>query len=350
MSQVKSTQITVNYEPADGGEDCSGILFEVPNIEIVGGDEVEIRLWAGSPATIAPFYLLQGTRAMGAGENVTLPSGAFTETITFADSPTARTKWPVTSLVSIIAITAIPALSAVAGQNITNQFLFNLDVLTHKDGTQFSSALLVTYNVSQKVEINIDFAQTFKFQTEWPIANIVKIEAINEICAIDPLTGEVITWATKGQDVTSKFMKFNGSCIVQLDKIELYGSVKFSYNRVQYYKKWIWIVPTGSEGLYWFFIYKAGIVKNKFSISLPDLTEGIPEPRNIAINVFARTTDAAIPVAMVYIDGMYVGSTNVDGVIYVNGIMQGTHSLKITKPGFIDTDKDTLYNDELRVY
>jgi hypothetical protein len=109
-------------------------------------------------------------------------------------------------------------------------------------------------------------------------------------------------------------------------------------------------VPIGAEGLYWFFIYKGAIVHNKFSIELPDLTSGIPEPRNIVMKVIARGTDAIIPGASVYIDGMLAGTTDVSGIIYVDNIMQGTHALRITAVGYVDTDLDDLYNDEFVVY
>ena len=345
---TSTASINVEYG-SDSNNSCSGILFEVPNTEIVGGDSVEIRLWGGSFPILAPYYLVQGTDSMGIGSQVLLPSGSFSENISFADSPTARTTWPMSSLTSAITTAVIPGIAA-AGEDIKDLMIANNDVLTMKDNVSLTTILDVTYNVSQEVEVNIDFAETFQFQAEWPIAEILTIEALNEIVIINPTTGALETWATKGELITNKFMVLGGSCVKEIDSTKLYGSVKLRYNRVQYYKKWYWEVPVGQEGLYWFFIYKDGIVQNKFSIELPDLTEGIPEPRNIALTVYARASEALIVGAFVYIDEMYVGTTDKNGVLYVDGIMQGKHALRVSKIGFIDTDKDELYNDEFMVY
>lgn len=345
----KTAIVTVGYNTFSSDNDCSGVLFEVPNTQVVGGDNVEIRLWAGDFETLSPFYLMQGTSSMGPGQQVLLPSGNFTEDISFSNTPTARTTWSMSSLVSVIALAYVEGVAEV-NQDITSLFMGSSDLLTTIDNLLLTTTVRVTYVVSQAVNVNIDFAQTYNYQAEWPIANVISVVALNEICALDPQTGEVFTWAVRGEDVTARFIKFGGSCVRQVDDIELFGSVQLQYNRVAYYKKWYWPVPTGSEGLYWFFIYQGFTIKNKFSISLPDLTEGLPEPRNIAMTVLARGTDVLLVGAYVYIDDLYVGLTDDSGTIYVNGIMQGPHTLRVTKIGYIDTDKDALYNDEFTVY
>ena len=98
------------------------------------------------------------------------------------------------------------------------------------------------------------------------------------------------------------------------------------------------------------FIYRDGVPVNKFAIQMPDLTDGLPEPRNIAIRVVARDGGGALDLASVYIDGLFRGITDGEGVLTIDGIMTGSHSLKLTREGFVDSDLDNLYNDELMVY
>lgn len=276
MGTDKSTYIVVDYGIDVGEGECSGVLFEVPNTELVGGDVCEIRLWGLNSTSLSPYYLMQGTTSMGSGESIVL--------------------------------------------------------------------------ANKVVSVVIDFAETFSYQCEWPVDSIVSVIALNEIVILDDITGDVVTWASKGDNITSRFAVKGQSCITQVGEVELYGSVTLTFNAGTFYKRWYWPIPTGAQGLYWFFIYKDDVATNKFSIQLPDLADGTAELRNIAITVFARDSEAQIEGAYVYIDGLMVGQTDSAGVVLVEGILQGTHSLKIIADGFLDTDIDGLYNDELRVY
>jgi len=272
---IKTAELLVNYGITASSE-CGGVLFEVPNIQLVGGDSCEIRLWGLNSESLTPYYLMKGTSSMGSGEMILLEEKIIT--------------------------------------------------------------------------INIDFAETYQHQCEWPIESIRKVTALNEICIIDPVTQEIISWASEGDTITNQFTRYGESCLRHIDKLEMFGSVVFEYDAGRYYKRWYWNIPVGKEGLYWFFIYKGGTVKNKFSIQLPDLTDGTLEAKDVALTVYARDSEAVIPGASVYIDDLLVGETDDVGTILVQGILQGTHTLKITATGFLDTDIDGLYNDELRVY
>ena len=153
---------------------------------------------------------------------------------------------------------------------------------------------------------NVDFAETWKHQAEFPIARIVNVEALSEILIIDN-QGNVVNYATIGEDITAQFSLHGYSCIKQKDKIKLYGSARITYERTPYYKRWYWTVPVGEEGTYWFFIYKAAILKNKFSIALPDLTSGAVEYRNITLYLVDRLTQVPLEGASIYLDALYKG-------------------------------------------
>jgi len=272
---TKSQTVQINYD-LDSSTDCSGELFEIPESEVVGGDTLEIRIWARALSLLTPYTLYKGTVSMGAGTEVTTTEDEITEVI--------------------------------------------------------------------------DFSETYKYQAEFPINSIVSIEAITEIVIIDPDTNDIINWATIGENVKAKFTLSGYSCIRELLNTPLYGSVRLVYKRPPYYKKWEWVIPTDAEGLHWFFLYKNGMVKNKFSVELPDLTASDTTLRNIALVISGRESGNPIPNASVTIDNVYQGVTDANGIILINDITQGTHTLLATASGYVDTDQDALLNDSFTVY
>jgi len=196
----------------------------------------------------------------------------------------------------------------------------------------------------------IDFAETFQHQLEYPVDSIVHVEAITEIVTVD-YDGIVVTWATKGEDITSRFARLGYSCIFALDRIPLYGSVRALCNRSPWKKYWPWTIPDGQEGLHWFFIYKENMVlDHKFSIELPDLAGTELAYRNITLKVVDKDTDAAVPDAAVTFDGLLIGTTDIDGKVYADEVKTGTHALLVTATGYLDTDADDLNNETVEIY
>lgn len=53
--------------------------------------------------------------------------------------------------------------------------------------------------------------------------------------------------------------------------------------------------------------------------------------------------------AKIYVDDKYKGVTGDDGVINLGELSVGTHTIKATKEGYTDSDKDTILNDEFVV-
>ena len=356
MAENKSITMRVEYGTDLGSTDCSGALFEIPNTEVVGGDAVYIRLWGMSFDMLAPYALVLGTDtdSMGAGVNTEIPLDDIIEMVNFGDSITSTTKWVIDSISAIIAVGDIldieDGIWAYGGADLLSQFTSSDNILSTVSAEAINGNIQVTYRSTQDVQELVDFTETESYQCEWPIHSIGRITAVNELIHIDEATGAVLSYAAQGEDVTDRFQRKGYSCIKVIDGTKLFGTVKLEYTRSPYYKLWQWTVPTGAEGQYWFFIYKDGFPINKFAIELPDLTTGLPEPRNVTIRVYARDGGASLDSAYVYLDGLFVGVTDEEGLLQVNGIMTGTHDIKVTRTGFIDSDLDELYNDKIEIY
>lgn len=75
---------------------------------------------------------------------------------------------------------------------------------------------------------------------------------------------------------------------------------------------------------------------------------GDPIPVNLLVKDFC--SDDNVDEVEVYLDGSYVGKTNMDGKIYLGELVpRSLHDLKMTKSGYIDSDLDVLHNDSFTV-
>ena len=256
-------------------QDCSGVLFEIPETEVVGGDQLEMQLWGNSLEILQDYALYKGTASMGAG-----------------------------------------AISTVE---------------------------------PEPMEEKMFFAESSKFQATYPIHEITSVETITEILHIGS-SGNPESWSPPEQLVTDRFHRHVYSCVKPLIDVDLYGSLLLNYTRTPYLKRWYWDIPVGQEGTHWFFIYKNSVLKNKFSIALPDLTEGVTGDKNIIIRVLAKGSNVLVEGAEVYVDDILMGVTNSEGELSIDDLAIGTHALRILAPGYMDTDIDTLYNDQFQVY
>jgi len=74
-----------------------------------------------------------------------------------------------------------------------------------------------------------------------------------------------------------------------------------------------------------------------------------PETREVYLTVRDACTRTIIPSVYVWVDGKYVGTTDLQGRIYLGKLKVGTHSLKMSKHGYQDSDSDTIANDSFTV-
>lgn len=354
---AQSVTLNVEYGVTTGDDECSGVLFEIPTTEVIGGDVIEIRLWGISKEILVPYSLRRGTVNLGLGTDKVMPVDDIVETVVFVNARSVNTIWVIDTLISVVADGLVtyddagtPTEWATDGEDKTSSFASSSNILNLLDIESLSGNFIVTYRSTSDVQELVDFAETSKFQCTWPMLDIQRVVALQELVKIDPVTGNVIRWCKEGQDVTSLFRRQGYSCLAVADNTALFGSVMLEYTRSPYYKVWEWEVPVGAQGQYWFFIYEGSLPKNKFSIEIPDLTEGLPEPRNIALKIVDRDSGNLLDGALVWIDEVYRGTTDANGVLFIDGIMTGSHTIRSTKTGFIDTDLDNLYNDTLEIY
>lgn len=75
---------------------------------------------------------------------------------------------------------------------------------------------------------------------------------------------------------------------------------------------------------------------------------GEPVPINLLVKDFC--SDEKIIDVEVYLDGVFIGTTGGTGKIYLGELIPSTqHNLKMTKTGYVDSDKDVLHNDTFTV-
>lgn len=94
------------------------------------------------------------------------------------------------------------------------------------------------------------------------------------------------------------------------------------------------------------FVVVMGEQKQSLSISIE---EGIG-PREYTLIVKDYCTDAIIPAATVFLDGVEIGDTDTSGRIDLGELNPGqTYQIKIVKTGYLDSDIDVIRNDEFTV-
>jgi len=142
------------------------------------------------------------------------------------------------------------------------------------------------------------------------------------------------------------FDRVGFSCIGTPDtRYKIYGTINASYNRDPVCKSWSWNVKN-KTGDYIFYVKRASEILASHTISVT-VIEGLP--KDIVITVREYTTEALLDGAAVTVDGTYKGTTDSNGVINVGLLQPGTHTIKITKSGYVDSDSDDLENDSFVV-
>ena len=70
-----------------------------------------------------------------------------------------------------------------------------------------------------------------------------------------------------------------------------------------------------------------------------------PDLFTIVVHVIDYTTSAVVADVSVYVDGTLIGTTDASGDITVTDVAEGTHIIRITKDGYVDSLYDDLAND-----
>jgi len=182
----------------------------------------------------------------------------------------------------------------------------------------------------------------------------------NVIDYISKVTAQTVIMAKKTNDSlytyrssgsTIDFRKIGGSCVgKETDEEVYYGTVLVAYDRSDNGKRWKYTLPNKSGTLY-FFVKDGNDVVSTFTVLIGGTT-GVAY-RDVTLVYTDVVTEIAVADATVIIDeGLeteQTGTTDASGKVTFLTIKTGTHYIKATKSGYLDTDADDLDNDEILV-
>jgi hypothetical protein len=181
-----------------------------------------------------------------------------------------------------------------------------------------------------------------------PVASIVETRALTDLRPLGVKGGSPVIQAgtvdlADGNKAFSLSIGLDGQ-IEASDKGWL-GSVALEYDTAA---RQSWEISGLKAGT-----YSLMARSSKTSVPVP-LTVSAPKAppsgeRSVIIDVRGYCTDAAVAGATVYVDGTPCGATDADGLIIVNNLAAGSHTLRVTASGFIDSDQDDLVNDQFTV-
>lgn len=109
-------------------------------------------------------------------------------------------------------------------------------------------------------------------QFDWPVTGITRILAYSPLYTVNA-AGNVVVLATAGEDITEAglFVRRGHACLVPTDPQRLlYGTVHVTAARAAYCREWSWSAPTDPTGAQWFWLYQAGELSHKFSLTMSE--------------------------------------------------------------------------------
>ena len=108
-------------------------------------------------------------------------------------------------------------------------------------------------------------------QFDFPVSRITRVTAFSPLQCV--VGDELVTVAPQGQDVTSLFVRLGHSCLAPIlgqFPGPLYGTTHAVAERPPYAREWAWTAPSDPAGAQWFFLYRGGVLKRRFSLTMAD--------------------------------------------------------------------------------
>ena len=338
--------------------ECSPLVLVVPESEVAIGDTVAIQLW-GPEDMLNDWRLYSGTRDLGPGvlRWATDMGGQFAQDAVFNWSRDAVLLKPLQRFDLLTAVCDIvrgPAGDGqytkwLAGVSAPGHGYFELmgnDILRIKDDAPHYGVISVIGRGGLLASKQVDLEGQWYAQLDYPMDKLVQVRALTELLV--EIDGVPARWAAQGEVVTDRWSRRGYSCAQAVDKAALYGSVMVTGQRVRSCLEWQWIVPDGA-GKQFFWLYENGELFNRFSLTLPELASSVIEYHRVTVMPYDESSEAPIAGATVYLDGELRGVTDVNGRLSVDGVPSGTHAIKCTASGYLDTDLDELSNEEITV-
>jgi len=199
---------------------------------------------------------------------------------------------------------------------------------------------------------HVSLAESLAAQLAYPVMRFTSVTARTPLaCIREDAPYPPVVWMQQGRVLTERCSRKGHSCIQVDAPRPLYGALEVAYQRVSTYLAWFWTIPDSARGDVWFFLYDDVTLApyRKFAVELPERAVSEQGLRNLSIRVVDFATEAAVPGAAVYLDGLLKGHTGDDGLLHLNDVPTGEHAFKATCEGYLDTDQDALSNETIVV-
>lgn len=196
-------------------------------------------------------------------------------------------------------------------------------------------------------------------QFDFPVSRLTRVTAFTPLlCTVGD---ELVTVAPQGADVTDAFARVGHSCLAPvLSRFPgpLFGTTHAVAERPPYALEWSWTAPSDPAGDQWFFLYRFGALKRRFSLTLSEAPadESIKYV-DVKIRVIDADTAGAVLGAQVWILRDEVptdlGLTDPKyGYVKISRILSGAYMVQIIKAGYTPSIQPitvTPDGDEVRV-
>ena len=81
----------------------------------------------------------------------------------------------------------------------------------------------------------------------------------------------------------------------------------------------------------------------------PSTTTTPDARKTVVLTIRDFVTEAVLAGAEVYIDNSLKGTSDVNGQVTVTGVETGSHTLRVVKSGYVDSDQDDIANSTFEV-
>lgn len=227
---------------------------------------------------------------------------------------------------------------------LTSKRLDNLTLFTGAYKSLGTGALRV-YGLGTIITPEIEtltFSGSNLINLQYPAYSVNSIAANTAICLADK-DNHLSLYATAGSRVKSLKLLSPIEIGLANPDSKLYGTIKISYAKARYVRRWFWTVPE-KAGTYFFFLMENGALVATEQVEVTE-TEGTGGAQEIVIVVKEYTSENVISGAAVSVDGHSMGITDENGTINIGIQDSGAHTVVVSKAGYVSSDEDDLEND-----
>lgn len=221
-----------------------------------------------------------------------------------------------------------------------------LDDVANEDKTQFTPG---EYAFIRVIRSPLNSYSMLSNGTVNKVGSNVPLEVLEEALTWDyvkektlsyvpiPSTYGGVNWEGISPGVTPAL---SGDKLSTTVEIVGYGTVDYT----TLFDRWRVTTPTSAH------IVVVGLMGDNKGSLVIDFTAGAAETVELDFRVQDYCNGEVVAGAQVLIDGVLKGLTNSQGLVNIGSYLRGsTHTVKIIKSGYVDSDLDNLRNDEFTV-